>query len=142
MIPYSRPCTHLYGSYMALPPPPPAGEKSLDNKSIREQNVRIAYMKSLRERCLFLTCKCNPSKGVWHPSERGALRGRTTTPPPPRPPRPCTDQKERGAFVAHAPAPSSYVLLYVLLAMLVALLSRPTPSFPFLSADSGRSTVS
>ncbi|CAH3019408.1 unnamed protein product [Porites evermanni] len=30
---------------------------------------------------------------------------------------------------------------YVLLAMLVALLSCPTPSFPFLSADSGERPV-
>ncbi|CAH3116340.1 unnamed protein product [Porites lobata] len=30
---------------------------------------------------------------------------------------------------------------YVLLAMLVALLSCPTPSFPFLSADSGERPI-
>ena len=68
MIPYSRPKlsdlytisqsqlfendtihsgTYLYRPYMAVPLSP-AGEKSFDNKSVREQNVRIAYMESLR----------------------------------------------------------------------------------------------
>ena len=28
---------------------------------------------SLRRRCLFLTCKRNPSEGVWHPSEGSTL---------------------------------------------------------------------
>ena len=88
-------------------------------------------MTSLRERCLFLTCKCNPSAVHFAVG--------TMSPPPPPPP-PCTDQMERGAFAAHE---SSHMFSScVLLAMLVALLSCPTPSFPFLSADSGRSTVS
>ena len=48
-------------------------EESIDNKSIKgSKHLRIA-MESLRRRCLLLTCKWNPSKGVWHPSEGGTL---------------------------------------------------------------------
>ena len=83
-IPFTA--AHTYIGHIWQYPLSPAVEKSFDNKSVREQNVRIAYMESLRQRCLFFeTCKWNPSKGVWHPSERGTLCGRTTPPPLPPP---------------------------------------------------------
>ena len=44
----------------------------------RGKNLRFANMESLRRssaslrcRCLFLTCKYNPSEGVWHLSDAG-----------------------------------------------------------------------
>ena len=82
-------------------------------------------MTSLRERCLLLTCKWNPSARVHFAVEQRHLH--------PRAPLALTKRN-----AVHLLRMSRRTCL----ALLVASLSCPAPSFPFLAADSGRSTVS